>query len=155
MWTFIGKVMSLLFNMLSRLVITFLPRSKQIEIKRRKPGSPKKSALPWGEPRTGAPSRSGSLCCVTPVWECPIDSPQATILCWPHLLISWLTSGGKYDDGVWNLLFGSMTGVWTPAVGGHCSSFSVCCHHCCDFSYYLTRYSLTFSFQASCNASSW
>ena len=25
-WTFVGKVMSLLFNMLSRLVITFLPR---------------------------------------------------------------------------------------------------------------------------------
>ena len=28
-WTFVGKVMSLLFNMLSRLVITFLPRSKR------------------------------------------------------------------------------------------------------------------------------
>ena len=27
-WTFVGKVMSLLLNMLSRLVITFLPRSK-------------------------------------------------------------------------------------------------------------------------------
>ena len=27
-WTFIGKVISLLFNMLSRLVITFLQRSK-------------------------------------------------------------------------------------------------------------------------------
>ena len=27
-WTFIGKVMFLLFNMLSRLAITFLPRSK-------------------------------------------------------------------------------------------------------------------------------
>ena len=27
-WTFVGRVMSLLFNMLSRLVITFLPRSK-------------------------------------------------------------------------------------------------------------------------------
>ena len=27
-WTFAGKLMSLLFNMLSRLVITFLPRSK-------------------------------------------------------------------------------------------------------------------------------
>ena len=27
-WTFVGKVMSLPFNMLSRLVITFLPRSK-------------------------------------------------------------------------------------------------------------------------------
>ena len=30
--TFIGKVMSLLFNMLSRLVITFLPRSKRLLI---------------------------------------------------------------------------------------------------------------------------
>ena len=27
-WTFVGKVMSLLLNMLSRLVVTFLPRSK-------------------------------------------------------------------------------------------------------------------------------
>ena len=27
-WTFVGKVMSLLLNMLSRLIITFLPRSK-------------------------------------------------------------------------------------------------------------------------------
>ena len=27
-WTFVGKVMSLLFNMLSRLVIVFLPRRK-------------------------------------------------------------------------------------------------------------------------------
>ena len=31
-WTFVGKVMPLLFNMLSRLVITFLPRSKQLLI---------------------------------------------------------------------------------------------------------------------------
>ena len=31
-WTFVGKVMSLLFNMLSRLVITFLPRSKHLFI---------------------------------------------------------------------------------------------------------------------------
>ena len=29
-WTFVGKVMSLLFNILSRLVITFLPRSKHL-----------------------------------------------------------------------------------------------------------------------------
>ena len=29
---FVGKVMSLLFNMLSRLIITFLPRSKQLLI---------------------------------------------------------------------------------------------------------------------------
>ena len=31
-WTFVGKVMSLLFNMLSRLVIAFLPRSKRLLI---------------------------------------------------------------------------------------------------------------------------
>ena len=31
-WTFVGKVMSLLFNMRSRLVITFLPRSKHLLI---------------------------------------------------------------------------------------------------------------------------
>ena len=31
-WTFVDKVMSLLFNMLSRLVITFLPRSKPLLI---------------------------------------------------------------------------------------------------------------------------
>ena len=29
-WTFVGKVMSLLFNMLSRLVIAFLPRGKHL-----------------------------------------------------------------------------------------------------------------------------
>ena len=31
-WTFVGKVLSLLLNMLSRLVITFLPRSKHLLI---------------------------------------------------------------------------------------------------------------------------
>ena len=31
-WTFVGKVMSLLFNMLFRLVLTFLPRSKRLLI---------------------------------------------------------------------------------------------------------------------------
>ena len=29
-WTFVGKVMSLLFNIFSRFVITFLPRSKRL-----------------------------------------------------------------------------------------------------------------------------
>ena len=31
-WTFVSKVMSLLFNILSRLVIAFLPRSKRLLI---------------------------------------------------------------------------------------------------------------------------
>ena len=48
--TFVGKVMSLLFNMLSRLVITFLPRSKHILISWLQPPSavilePKKISL--------------------------------------------------------------------------------------------------------------
>ena len=33
-WTFVGKIMSLLFNMLSRLVTAFLPRSKYLLISR-------------------------------------------------------------------------------------------------------------------------
>ena len=35
-WTFVSKVMSLLFNMLSRLVIAFLARSKRLLISRLK-----------------------------------------------------------------------------------------------------------------------
>ena len=31
-WTFVSKVMSLLFNMMSRLVIAFLPKSKHLLI---------------------------------------------------------------------------------------------------------------------------
>ena len=31
-WTFVGKVISLFFNMLPRLVVTFLPRSKHLLI---------------------------------------------------------------------------------------------------------------------------
>ena len=41
--TFVGKVMSLLFNMLSRLVITFLPRSKHL-------------LLPWLQLQTSSKS---------------------------------------------------------------------------------------------------
>ena len=43
-WTFVGKVTSLLFNMLSKLVITFLPRSKRLLISWLQ--SP--SAMIWG-----------------------------------------------------------------------------------------------------------
>ena len=46
-WTFVDKVMSLLFNMLSRLAITFLPRSKRILISWLQ--SP--SALFWSPPK--------------------------------------------------------------------------------------------------------
>ena len=39
-WTLVGKVMSLLLNILSRLVITFLPRSKRLFISWLQEGSP-------------------------------------------------------------------------------------------------------------------
>ena len=45
--TFVGKVMSLLFNMLSSLVIAFLPRSKRLLISRLQ--SP--SAVIWEPPK--------------------------------------------------------------------------------------------------------
>ena len=38
-WTFAGKVMSLLFNMLSRFVTAFLPRSKRLLIWGKKPAT--------------------------------------------------------------------------------------------------------------------
>ena len=47
--TFVDKVMSLLFNMLSRLVITFLPRSKRLLI------SWLEAALRSWRKRTGRP----------------------------------------------------------------------------------------------------
>ena len=46
-WTIVGKVMSLLFNMLSRLVITFLPRSKRLLIS----WLQSTSAVVWSPPK--------------------------------------------------------------------------------------------------------
>ena len=46
-WTLVGKVMSLLLNMLSRLVITFLPRSKRLLISWLQPTS----AVIWEPPK--------------------------------------------------------------------------------------------------------
>ena len=57
-WTFIGKVMSLLFNMLSRLVITFLPRSKHLLISWLQ--SP--SAVIWEPPKIKSATVSPSIC---------------------------------------------------------------------------------------------
>ena len=50
-WTFVDKVMSLLFNMLSRLGITFLPRSKHLLISWLQSPSAVIMANRWGESR--------------------------------------------------------------------------------------------------------
>ena len=56
-WTFAGKVMSLLFNMLSKLVIAFLPRSKYLLILRLQ--SP--SAVLWEPPKIKSLTVSSSM----------------------------------------------------------------------------------------------
>ena len=76
-WTFVGKVMSLLIDMLSRLVIAFLPRSKHLlilwlqspsavileppKIKSEKAMATHSSTLAWKIPWTEEPGRLQSM----------------------------------------------------------------------------------------------
>ena len=71
-WTSVGKVMSLLFNMLFRLVITFLPRSKHLLISWLQ--SP--SAVIW-EPRK---IKSETVYTVSPSISHEVMGPDAMIL---------------------------------------------------------------------------
>ena len=71
-WTFVGKVMSLLFNMLSRLIITFLPRSKYLLFSWLQ--SP--TAVIW-EPKK---IKSASLSTVSPSICHEVMGPDAMIL---------------------------------------------------------------------------
>ena len=71
-WTFVGKVMSLLFNMLSRLVIAFLPRSKCLSISRLQ--SPSAVIL---EPKT---VKSVTVSIVSPSIYREVVGPDAMIL---------------------------------------------------------------------------
>ena len=53
-WTFVGKVISLLFNILSRLVITFLPRSKHLLISwLHSPSKDSDAGRDWGQEEKG------------------------------------------------------------------------------------------------------
>ena len=70
-WTFVGKVTSLLFNMLSRLVITFLPRSKCLLISWLQ--SP--SAVIW-EPRK---IKAATVSTVSPSISHEVMGPDAMI----------------------------------------------------------------------------
>ena len=70
--TFVGKVMSLLFNMLSRLVVTFLPRSKHLLISW--PQSPSAVIL---EP---AKIKSDTVSIVSPSISHEVMGPDAMIL---------------------------------------------------------------------------
>ena len=71
-WTFVGKVMSLLFNMLSRFVIAFLPRSKCLLISRLQ--SPSAVIL---EPQT---IKSATVFIVSPSVSYEVMGPDSMIL---------------------------------------------------------------------------
>ena len=71
-WTFVDKVMSLLFNMLSRSVITFLPKSKRLLISWLK--SPSAVIL---EPKK---INSGTVSTVSPSISHEVMEPDAMIL---------------------------------------------------------------------------
>ena len=70
-WTFVGKVMSLLLNMLSRLVITFLPRSKHLLI----PWLQSPSAVILEHP----PKKSDTVSTVSPSISHEVMRPDAMI----------------------------------------------------------------------------
>ena len=69
--TYVGKLMSLLFNMLSRLVITFLPRSTYLLISWLQ--SP--SAVIWETPKI----KSGTVSTVSPSISHEVMGPDAMI----------------------------------------------------------------------------
>ena len=71
-WTFVGKVMSLLYNILSRLVITFLPRSKCLVI----PWVQSPSAVILEPPKT----KSDTVSTVSPSISYEVMGPDTMIL---------------------------------------------------------------------------
>ena len=70
--TFVGKVMSLLFNMLSRLLIAFLPRSKHLSI----PWLQSPSTVILEPPKI----KSFTICIVSPSICHEVMGPDAMIL---------------------------------------------------------------------------
>ena len=114
-WIFVGKVISLLLNMIPRLVITFLPRCKRLLISWRQ--SP--SAVILEPPKM----KSDTVSTVSPSISCEVMGPDAVnsppnmnILKEHFIPNTWFTPEGK-------------EGAWIPYI---CSfifcSISVICH---------------------------
>ena len=108
--TFVGKIMSLLFNMLSRLVITFLPRSKRLLI----------SWLQWPRAVILEPPKIKSDTVST---ASPLD-PMILVEELTHLKRPWcwerLRAGGEGDNRGWDGWMASLTQwiwVWVNSGG--------------------------------------
>ena len=98
--TFVGKVMSLLFNMLSRLIITFLPRSKRLLISWLQ--SP--SAVILEPPKI----KSDTVSTVSPSISHEVMGPDAMIL------VFWSLVGWALSQLFHSPLSLSSRGFWVP-----------------------------------------
>ena len=103
-WTFVDEVMSLLLNMLSRLVITFLPRSK------RPCPSPTPGVDPNSCPSSGwcHPTISSS---VVPFSSCPQSFPRSGSFQMSQLFTS---SGQSIGVSAWMSVLPMNTQDWSP-----------------------------------------
>jgi len=93
-WTFVGKVMSLLFNMLCRLVITFLPSVRELKSKYQQSGfllealvddlfpTFSSSALVWPHSILRASEVLMSRCTLTLVFYFPLLHLRTLVVTW-------------------------------------------------------------------------
>ena len=112
-WTFVGKLMSLLLNMLSSLVITFLPRSKRLLIS----WLPSPSAVILEPPKI----KSDTVSTVSPV-----AMTSQRLCCWEGL-----GTGGGGDDRGWDGWMASLTRwtwVWVNSGVGDGQGGLACCN---------------------------
>jgi len=89
-WNFLGKVMSLLFNMLSMLVITFLPRSK---------GMTEDEMVGWHHQLSGRESKLQKLVMDRESWHAAVygvEKSQTRLSKWTEL-IWYFTQGRKVE----------------------------------------------------------
>ena len=81
-WTFVGKVMSLLFNMLSRFIIAFLPRRKDLLISWLQSPSAVILRVPW----TARRSNQSILKEISPEYSLEGLMPKLKLQYFGHLM---------------------------------------------------------------------
>ena len=86
-WNFVGKVMSLLFNMLCRLVITFLPRSKRLLVSWLQSPS---AVILEGPPPPKKKRKESYLGTSNPLWGNLIESTMMTQVWHKDRIRTWV-----------------------------------------------------------------
>ena len=93
-WIFVGKVMSLLMNILSRLVITFLPRSKRLLISWLQSPSEWSPSVQFSRSVVSDSLRACLLACLDTKWaeeeKCPLIPWNVFLLLSRYLLVASL-----------------------------------------------------------------